>query len=30
MTFEVPRASGASKEEVHDALHKAIEEYFEA
>lgn len=30
MTFEVPRASGASKEEVHDALRKAIDEYFEA
>ena len=30
MTFEVPRASGASKEEVYDALHKAVEEYFEA
>ena len=30
MTFEVPRASGASKDEVHDALRKAIDEYFEA
>jgi ParB family chromosome partitioning protein len=30
MTFEVPRASGASKDEVHEALRKAIEEYFEA
>jgi ParB family chromosome partitioning protein len=30
MTFEVPRASGASKEEVYEALRKAIDEYFEA
>jgi len=30
MTFEVPRASGASKEEVSEALKKAVEEYFEA
>ena len=30
MTFEVPRASGASKEEVNDALRKAVEDYFEA
>lgn len=30
MTFEVPRASGASKEEISEALQRAIEEYFEA
>lgn len=30
MTFEIPRASGASKEEINEALRKAIDEYFEA
>lgn len=30
MTFEVPRSSGATKEEIHGALRKAIDEYFEA
>jgi ParB family chromosome partitioning protein len=29
MTFEVPRASGATREEVHEALRKAVDEYFE-
>jgi ParB family chromosome partitioning protein len=29
MTFEVPRASGATRDEVQDALHKAIDEYYE-
>jgi ParB family transcriptional regulator, chromosome partitioning protein len=29
MTFEIPRASGASKEEIHDAFGRAIDEYFE-
>ncbi|MBK1618425.1 hypothetical protein CKO42_08235 [Lamprobacter modestohalophilus] len=30
MTFEVPRSSGATKEEIHGAMRKAIDEYFEA
>ena len=30
MTFEVPRTSGATKEEIHEALRKAVDEYFEA
>ena len=30
MTFEVARASGATKEEIHDALRKAVDQYFEA
>ncbi len=29
MTFEVPRTSGATKEEIHEALRKAVDEYFE-
>jgi ParB family transcriptional regulator, chromosome partitioning protein len=30
MTFEIPRASGASKDEIIDAFRKAIDEYYEA
>lgn len=30
MTFEVPRASGATKEEIQQALAKAVDDYFEA
>lgn len=30
MTFEVPRASGATREEIQDALSRAVNEYFEA
>jgi ParB family chromosome partitioning protein len=29
MTFEVPRASGATKDEVYEALRRSVEEYFE-
>jgi ParB family chromosome partitioning protein len=29
MTLEVPRSSGATKSELHDALRRAIDEYFE-
>jgi ParB family chromosome partitioning protein len=29
MTFEVPRSSGATKDEIYDALRKAVDEYFE-
>ena len=30
MTFEVPRTSGATKEEIVDALSRAVDEFFEA
>lgn len=30
MTFEVPRASGATKDEVYDALRMAVDKFFEA
>lgn len=29
MTFEIPRASGATKDEISDALRRSIEQYFE-
>ena len=30
MTFEVPRTSGATKEEIVEAVSRAVEEFFEA
>jgi ParB family transcriptional regulator, chromosome partitioning protein len=30
ITFDVPRASGASKDEINEAIRRAIDEYFEA